>query len=318
MHEVIQPLTGGHIMGLRIRTNISSLNAQRRLSVSTDQLRDSMTKLASGQRINKSSDDAAGLAISDNLRGHIRSLNQARRNALDGVSLVQTAEGGLEETSNMLIRLRELAIQAASDTVGATERGFTDKEYVALKDEIDRIANATEFNGTRLLVGNAKLGAELANAPGTFPMEIQVGKDYHSKSDSLKERNPVNIIKIDLGNINAFTEGTGSLGIGKAENGTRVHTKEGAQQSISAIDKAIVKVNEYRSYLGAIQNRLGTTITNLGVQTENLSEAQSRIRDTDFAAETATLTQANILQQAGASVLASANVQPQIALQLLQ
>jgi flagellin len=305
-------------MGLRIRTNIASLNAQRRLAVSTDRLRGSFSKLASGERINKAADDAAGLAISDNLKADVRSLNQARRNAMDGISLVQTAEGGLEETSNMLIRLRELAIQAASDTVGNTERSFTDREFVALKDEIDRIANSTEFNGTRLLIGNADVGEELANAEGAFPMEVQVGKDYYLEADHLENRNPVNIIKIDLGNINAFTEGEGSLGIGRAHEGTRVHTKQGAQTSISALDAAITKVNDYRSYLGSIQNRLSTTVRSLGVQVENLAEARSRIRDTDFAAETATLTQANIMQKAGTSVLANANVQPQVALQLLQ
>jgi flagellin len=304
-------------MGLRIRTNIASVNAQRRLGVSTDDLRDSSAKLASGRRINKSADDAAGLAISENLRGDVRSLNQAKRNALDGVSLVQTAEGGLEETSNMLIRLRELAIQAASDTVGNTERQFTQKEFLALKDEIDRIANSTEFNGTRLLVGNADVGEELANGPGTFPMEIQVGKDYFLDADALEQRNPVNIIKIDLGNLNAFTDGEGSLALGRADEGTKVDTKADAQRSIATLDAAITKVNDYRSYLGAIQNRLGSTITNLGIQSENLTEAASRIVDTDFASETAKYTSHNILQQAGTSVLATANMQPQIALKLL-
>lgn len=305
-------------MGLRIRTNIASLNAQRRLSVSTDELRESMSKLASGERINKAADDAAGLAISDNLKGSIRSLTQAKRNAADGISLVQTAEGGLEETSNMLIRLRELAIQAASDTISNTERAFTDREFIALKDEIDRIANATEFNGTKLLVGNSPLGKELANAEGTFPMEIQVGKNYFLDADALENRNPVNIIKIDLGNINAFTDGEGSLNIGRAEDGSRVITKQDAQRSLNAIDSAITKVNDYRSYLGAIQNRLTATVRQLGIGIENFGEARSRIRDTDFAAETAALTQANIMQQAGTSVLANANTQPQIALKLLQ
>jgi len=164
-----------------------------------------MTKVSSGERINKSADDAAGLAISENLRGDIRSLTQAQRNALDGVSLVQTAEGGLVETSNMLIRLRELATQAASDTIGNTERGFVNKEYVQLKDEIDRIANSTLFNGTRLLVGKADLPDELKNADDTFPLEIQVGKDYYEgKSDALDNRNPVNIVKLNFSDLNAF------------------------------------------------------------------------------------------------------------------
>jgi flagellin len=304
-------------MGLRIRTNIASVNAQRRLGVSTEAVQDSMSKLASGSRINKAADDAAGLAISENLRADVRSLSQAKRNANDGISLVQTAEGGLTETASMLARLRELAVQSASDTIGATEREFVDKEFIALKDEIDRIANSTEFNGTRLLVGNADIGSEIANADGTFPMEIQVGKDYFEGADGLGERNPVNIVKIDLGEINAFTEGDGSLNLGRAEDGTRVNTKQDAQRSIAVLDQAITRVNEYRSYLGAIQNRLGSTVKNLGVQTENMEAAKSRIQDTDFAEETATMTQANILQQAGISVLSQANVQPQIALKLI-
>lgn len=305
-------------MGLRIRTNIASINAQRRLSGTTTNLRDSMGKLASGKRINKSADDAAGLAISENLRADVRSLNQAKRNALDGVSLVQTAEGGLTETSNMLIRLRELATQAASDTVGNTERGFIDKEFLALKDEIDRIANATEFNGTRLLIGEADVGDEIANPPGTYPLEIQVGKDYYTEKDSIGNANQVNIIKIDLNKLNSFTAGDGSLELGRAEEGTRVDTKQGAQNSLTVIDTALTKVNEYRSYLGAIQNRLGSTINNLSTQTENLTAAKSRIVDTDFAEETAIYTQNNILQQAGTAVLSSANSQPQVALGLLQ
>jgi len=307
-------------MGLRIRTNIASINAQRRLETSTNKLTDSASKLASGKRINRAADDAAGLAISSNLSSDVRSLNQARRNASDGVSLVQTAEGSLEETTNMLTRLRELAVQAASDTVGATERGFINKEFVALKDEIDRIANATEFNGTRLIVGQAELPEEIKNQDGTFPLEIQIGKDYFASTDvdGIESRNQVNIIKIDLQNINAFTEGEGSLDIGRADQGTNTLTKQDAQMSINKLDDAIVKVSDYRSYLGAIQNRLGTTIDNLASTTENLAAANSRILDTDFAEETARYTSNKILQQAGSSILAQANQQPQIALSLMQ
>jgi flagellin len=277
-----------------------------------------MSKLASGSRINKAADDAAGLAVSENLRADIRSMNMAKRNAMDGISLVQTAEGGLVETSNMLIRLRELAIQGASDTIGNTERAFLDKEYLQLKDEIDRIANSTEFNGTRLLVGGAEMPAEMQTNANGFPLEIQVGKDYYNGPDAIDQPNPVNIIKIDFGNINAFTTGEGSLDIGRADEGTRVNGKGAAQQSIAKLDDAITRVSDYRSYLGAIQNRLGSTVQNLGVNVENLEESRSRIADTDFAEETATLTQSNILQQAGTAILANANQQPQIALQLLQ
>jgi flagellin len=304
-------------MGLRIKTNVASLNAQRRLGMSTTNLQSSLNKLASGERINKAADDAAGLAVSENLRADVRSLTMAKRNALDGVSLVQTAEGGLMETSNMLVRLRELAIQAASDTIGNTEREFLDKEYLQLKDEIDRIASSTEFNGTRLLVGQSDISDELATGSNPFPLEIQVGKDYFVDSDALDQPNAVNIIKIDFGNINAFTEGDGSLDLGRAEDGTRVNRKEDAQLSIGRVDEAITRINDYRSYLGSIQNRLTSTINNLGIQTENLEESRSRIRDADFAAETANLTQQSILQQAGTSVLSTANQQPQIALSLL-
>lgn len=304
-------------MGLRIRTNVASLNAQRRLESSTSNLQDSAAKLASGKRINKAADDAAGLAISSNLGADIRSLNQARRNAMDGVSLVQTAEGSLVETTNMLTRLRELAVQAASDTIGAQEREFLDKEFVALKDEIDRIANATEFNGTRLLIGQPDVGDEIANQEGTFPLEVQVGKDYYENADNIENRNQVNIIRIDLNDLNAFTEGEGSLDIGRAEEGTRVSTKDDAQNSIMKLDTALVKVSDYRAYLGSIQNRLNSTISNLGSITENLTAANSRILDTDFAAETATYTSNSILQQAGSSVLAQANQMPQVALSLV-
>ena len=308
-------------MGLTIKTNVASLTAQRRLGQSSDALQSSMNKLSSGSRINKAADDAAGLAISENLRADIRSLNVAKRNAMDGVSMVQTAEGGLEETTNMLVRLRELAVQASSDTIGKQERGFINKEYLQLKDEIDRIALSTEFNGTHLLMGdNAKdFGDELMNGnTGDNPLEIQIGKDYYKDNDAIDARNPINIIKIDMSKLNAFTTGEGSLNIGRAEDGTQVIDKAAAQNSITALDSAINRVNEQRAYLGAIQNRFTSTIANLGSQTENLDTARSRIRDTDFAAETATYTQNKILEQAGTSVLGQANQMPQMALSLLQ
>jgi flagellin len=288
---------------------------------STEALGNSSNKLASGERINKAADDAAGLAISENLRADVRSLNQARRNALDGVSLVQTAEGGLMETTNMLTRLRELAVQSASDTIGNTERGFLNPEYQALKSEIDRIANSTEFNGTRLLTGNIELPEELQTADNAYPLEIQVSKDYYTGLDAIDQANPVNIIKIDLQNLNAFSSGENSLQLNESVSGEElsgIDSKGSSQLSIGRLDTAITKVNEYRAYLGSIQNRLGSTISNLGVQVENLDTARSRIRDTDFAAETAEYTKANILQQAGIATLSQANSQPQVALQLLQ
>ncbi|MBM3383277.1 MAG: flagellin FliC [Betaproteobacteria bacterium] len=306
-------------MGLRIQTNMQAMSAQRNLVTSTESNNQSMERLASGYRINKAADDAAGLAISEKLKADIRGLNMARRNASDGVSLVQTAEGGLNEVGNILSRLRELAVQSSSDTIGNTERGFLNKEYTALKDEIDRITNATEYNGTRLLVGNQEsLDSSLVNRSNPYPLEIQVGKDYFTTVDDKGQSNPVNVIRIDLQNLNTNTDSNGlNLGRSTEDGGTRVDSKEGAQQSIGTLDAAIQKVADYRSYLGAIQSRLGSTINNLSVQTENFAAANSRIRDTDFADESARLTQSNILKQAGVAVLSQANQSPQAALRLL-
>ena len=307
-------------MGLRIQTNIQSLNSQRNLSISTEANGQSIEKLASGFRINKASDDAAGLAISEKLKADVRGLNMAKRNANDGISLVQTAEGGLNEIGNIMSRLRELAVQGSSDTVGNTERGFLNKEYGQLKDEIDRITSSTEYNGTRLLVGDQSgIDPALVNKSNPFPLEIQVGKDYFSGVDSLDQRNPVNTIKIDLQGIKTYTDGDNSLGLGASDNpdGTGVDNKVRAQTSIGTIDKAIERVAEHRAYLGSIQSRLGSTIANLSIQSENFTAANSRIRDTDFAEESAKLTQTNIIKQAGVAVLSQANQAPQAALRLL-
>jgi len=291
-------------MGLRIQTNIQALTAQRNLVVATESNDKSMERLASGYRINKAADDAAGLAISEKLKADIRGLNMAKRNANDGVSLVQTAEGGLNEVGNILSRLRELAVQSSSDTIGNVERGFLNKEYTALKDEIDRITNATEYNGTRLLVGNQEaVDPALVNRSNPYPLEIQVGKDHFASVDNRGENNPVNVIRLDLSQLNTNTDSNGlNLGKGTDDSGTRVDSKESAQMSIGTLDSAIQKVAEYRSYLGAIQSRLGSTINNLSVQTENFAAANSRIRDTDFADESAKLTQSNILKQAGVAL----------------
>jgi flagellin len=221
------------------------------------------------------------------------------------------------ETGSILIRLRELAVQASSDTIGDREREFLDKEFLQLKDEIDRIARSTEFNGTRLLLGSADISEELKNNHNSFPLEIQVSSEYYRDSDEYDERNPVNIIKVDMSDINILTSGEHSLHLGTYEDGTRVHEKTKAQNSINVIDSAINRVNEHRAYFGAVQNRLSSALNNLGVQVQNLSESQSRILDTDFASETAMMTSANILQQAGTAILANANAQPNIALSLL-
>ena len=307
-------------MGLRIQTNMQSVNAQRNLTNSTEANGASIEKLASGYRINKAADDAAGLAISEKLKADVRGLNMAKRNASDGISLVQTAEGGLNEIGNVLSRLRELSVQGASDTIGNTERKFLNKEFGQLKDEIDRITNATEYNGTRLLVGDQEgLADSLKNRSNPFPLEIQVGKDYFEEVDGIDQRNPVNIIKVDLQSIKTFTSGDNSLGLGRADEdgGTRVDDKESSQQSLSTLDTAISKVSEHRAYLGAIQSRLNSTINNLAIQSENFQAANSRIRDTDFADESARMTQTNIIKQAGVAVLSQANQSPQAALRLL-
>ena len=306
-------------MGLRIQTNVQSINAQRQLGLSTQRLNSHMEKLSSGFRINKAADDAAGLAISESLKSEIRGLQQARRNAQDGISLVQTAEGSLNEITNIISRLRELSVQAASDTIGPTERGFLQKEFSALKNEIDRIANAADFNGTKLLVGQSQVPEELMRNGNMPPLEIQVGADWNYLSDGPDVGNPTNVIRIDLQDMNAMTEGPNSLDIGTPESsdGTRIDTKETAQLSIERLDNAIEKVNSYRATLGAVQNRLQSSVNNLGIRIENIDSAKSRIKDADFAEESAGMTQQQILQQAGVAVLSQSNQLPQLALKLL-
>jgi flagellin len=307
-------------MGLRIRTNVQSLISQRHLGLSTGEIQRSSERLSSGYRINRSGDDAAGSAISTVLSGDIRSLTQARRNANDGISLIETAEGGLNEITNIMVRLRELSVQAASDTIGVRERQYLNQEFFLLKDEIDRIALSTEFNGTRLLIGpESGIPEELLRTHNSSPLEIQVGKDYFIQNDAITQHNPIDIIRIDTSRIKALTDGEGGLGLGQSvdEDGARIDSKKEAQLSIAKIDVALEKVAGYRADLGAIQNRLEKTDKNLSIFIESLTGARSRILDVDFASETANMTQQTIMQQAGASVLAQANTQPQIALKLL-
>src|SRR3954469_10260132 len=276
-------------MGLRIATNVTALNAQRQINATRQNLDKTLERLASGSRINHAGDDAAGLAISENLRAQIRGMRQAKRNAQDGVSLIQVSEGGLNEISNILIRLRELAIQAASDTIGDVERGFTDREFQSLKQEVDRIANVTQFNGTPLLNGKS----------GIF--EIQVGTHNNPILDRVVyngERSDASIDALKLG-------------------GESVATKQGSQLSLAVIDDALIRVNSIRADLGAMQNRLQSTINNLAISDENLSAANSRIRDTDMAEEVSEMTKNNILMQSGIAVLGQANSTNQSALKLL-
>ncbi len=276
-------------MGLRINTNVASLNAQRNLRGTRLSMNKSLEKLSSGQRINRAGDDAAGLAISENLKAQIRGLKQAERNAEDGVSLVQIAEGALSEVSSILIRLRELAVQAASDTIGATERKFLNVEFEQLTSEMDRIANSTEFNRVPLLNGTGAV------------FDIQIG----TRNDPISDRLTFDASSADV-NVAA-------LGLNLAS----VADKISAQNSLSSIDQAIISVSGIRADFGALQNRLQSTINNIAVSVENLSAANSRVRDTDVAAETAELTRQNILMNAGVSVLSQANSSTKSALSLI-
>jgi len=276
-------------MGLRINTNVSSIAAQRALGITKNNLDNNLRKLSSVERITRAADDAAGLAISEKLKSHIRGLRQARRNSDDGVSLIQTAEGALNEVSNIIIRLRELSIQAASDTVGDTERGFSNIEFQNLLEEIQRISQGTEFNGRKLLDGTGGV------------VEIQVG--IHN--DPTNDR-----IKYDSTTTDTTLESLGIIG----EN---IANKEGAQLSLAKLDDALVRINGTRASLGALQNRLQSASNSIGIAEENFSAANSRIRDVDVASETADMTKNNILSQAGVSVLAQANQATNFALKLL-
>lgn len=276
-------------MGFRINTNVASLQAQTSLNKVNQESQESFSKLSSGTRITKAADDAAGLAISEKLKSQIRSAQQANRNANDGISMVQVAEGGLNETSNILVRMRELAIQASSDTVGDVERGMSNMEYQQLKQEMERISQVTEYNGTKLLDGSGD------------KKEFQIG----TGADEFKDR-----ISFEPSMINSSSSSLGVEGLG-------VDSKAGAQDSLGAIDSAIEKISGQRAVLGAIQNRLTSTSNNLQTYTENMSAANSRIRDVDYAEETAKQARNQILTAAGTSVLAQANVNGQNALKLI-
>jgi len=275
-------------MGLRIATNVPSLAVQRNLNAVSNEATTSFARLSSGQRITKSGDDAAGLSISNKLEASVRGLKMAQRNANDGISFVQTAEGGINEVSNILIRLRELSVQAASDTIGDAERGFLDKEMQSLKSEINRIADVTNYNGTNLLNGKGD------------SQHFQVGNNAGEQ----------NRIEFDPTKTNVTTA---SLGV----DGLTLSNRESAVDGLDGLDEAIKRVNENRSELGALQNRLHSTSTSLGISIENLAEAKSRIADTDIAVETSNMVKNQILQNAGISVLSQANASPNNALKLL-
>lgn len=277
---------------MRINTNIAAMNTYSRLTAANTAKANSLAKLSSGSRINKAGDDAAGLAISEKMKSQIGGLTQAKRNAQDGISLVQTAEGALNESHSILGRMRDLAIQGANDTLTSTDRGSINKELTALHKELTRIAETTEFNTKNLL----------NTADNTFT--FQIGANENQTLD-------VKIGKMDgktlLGSdADKFIISKGATNVRKAKG------------MISAIDKAIATVSDQRAALGAVQNRLEHTINNLTATNENLSDANSRIRDVDMAEEMMTFTKSNILSQAATSMLAQANAMPNSVLNLLQ
>ncbi len=279
-------------MAISIVTNPASLNAQRNLNKTQGMVGSSLARLSSGMRINSASDDAAGLAISEKLMSQVRSLGQAERNANDAVSLLQTAEGSMAESSGLLIRMRELAVQSGNDTVGSTERQFLQNELADLRSEVDRIAEVTEFNGQKLVDGSAS------------SVTFQVGIN-----NSINDR-----ITVGINDMHASQLGSGA---GSQLSDVNIGTITGAQNALSVLDDAITDVSAGRAEIGAVQNRLASTIQNLATARENLSAANSRIRDVDVASESAQLTKNSILMQAGVSVLAQANQQPAMALSLL-
>lgn len=275
-------------MGLRVNTNIASINAQRNTAQVTTRLARNYQRLSTGLRISTAADDAAGLAISERLRSQVRSLAQASRNANDGISLVQVGEGALNEVSNILVRLRELAIQSANGSSSTADKNTIREEFDSLVNEVNRIAQSTEFNGIKLLDGSSST------------VTFQVGINTSPGIDSLN---------VTLTPALSTTLGLSSIDVGSGGN---------TSFAITQIDQAINAVSQLRGRFGSLQNRLQSTIANLGVAGESLSAAESRIRDVDVAYETAELTRNNILQQASISILSQANAQPQAALQLLQ
>ena len=274
-------------MGLRVNTNVASINAQRNLSSVNERLSGNFRKLSTGLRISTAADDAAGLAISERLRSQIRSLDQAKRNANDGISLVQTAEGALNEVSSILTRLRELSIQSSNGSVSNADKETLDQEFQSLVNEVNRIGSSTEFSGIKLLDGS------------TSSVSFQVGFGTTSGTDT---------ISVSLSAALSTSLSLNSLDIGSGGVPTT---------AITNIDAAINSVSSLRGTLGAVQNRLGSTINNLAITVENLSAAEARIRDVDVAYETAQLTRNQILQQSSIAVLSQANSLPQSALRLL-
>lgn len=307
-------------MGLRIKTNVDSLVAQRRAGEARSKMTENMEKLSSGLRVNKSADDAAGLAVSETIRARTAGLGVAKRNASDGISYIQVAEGGLNEVTNIVIRMRELATQAASDTLGARERSFLDKEFVQLRDEVSRIVDSTEFNGSKVL----------KNGDGDRPLQIFVGASNRGRNlagdmPEYEGADP-DILEIKLDELTALNDALQEVTTedfqllpdleerGAQELGTTGVTTD----LFSSLDSSLNAIASYRATLGSVQSRLNSTIANIDISNENLQAAQSRIRDVDYAQETAKFAQNQILSQASISVLTQANHIPDQVLQLLR
>jgi flagellin len=280
-------------MTISVLTNVASLNAQRNLTNTQSALAASVGRLSSGMRINTASDDAAGLGISENLKSNIRSLAQAQRNANDGISMSQVAEGSMSDIQGIVSRMRELSVQSANATLGDTERGYIQTEFTQLSTEINRISAVTDFNGQKLLDGSASTGL-------TFQIGIQ-----NSANDQ---------ISMSITKLTTSTLGSTTLHLSAAS----LSTAANAKLAIGVFDKAIQQLSQARAKVGATQNRMTVTVSNLAVTQENLTAANSRIRDVDVAQESANLTKSQILSQAGLAVLAQANQLPQSALSLLR
>ena len=276
-------------MGMRITTNVAALNAQRSMTTNSREMQKSMAQLSTGSRITKAGDDAAGLAISENLKSQIRSYGQASRNANDGISMMQTAEQGMGEVSNIVTRLRELGVQSASDTIGDVERGFIQKEVDAMKSEIQRVAESTSFGSRKLLDGTG----------GVY--DIHVGTSANEKTDWIAYDASVANVTID------------NLGISDLD----FNSKDGARAGLASLDAAQSAVNGSRATLGALQNRLSSTTDVIGTMVENMSAANSRIRDTDIALSSSELARNNVLLQGTTAVLAQANQLPNLAMKLI-
>jgi len=306
-------------MGLRIKTNIESIVAQRRLGENRRAITESMERLSSGLRINKSADDAAVLAVSEAIRARTRSLGVAKRNANDGISYLQVTEGGLNEITNIIIRMRELTSQSASDTLGNRERSFLDKEFQQLRQEVNRIVDSTEFNGTKVLKPDDIKPIQM------FVGASNRGNDANGNAPDIDPDSDPDILTLNLDdlatlnkNLEVYREAGLAIVPDSATGTARDLGSEGTDAIFNKLDTSLSSIASFRATVGSVQSRLQSTINNIEVANENLEAANSRIRDVDYAAETANFVQSKILTQAGVSVLTQANTTPEFALTLLR